>query len=118
MRSGDRVKTGTGPKRRRLTVCEAEAGGLPDRFTAEEWEAMRQAASRRSGTAVSEKGPLKEILTRFLVCADAAPSPSSAWMVDVPAMLQAILTLEWKLQQARKRCATPNHCHSSSGVVR
>lgn len=45
MRSGDRVATGTGAARRRLTVAEAEAGGLPDRFTPAEWEAMRNAAA-------------------------------------------------------------------------
>lgn len=38
--SGDRVCTGTGPDRRRLTLEEAEAGALPDRFTTEEWQAM------------------------------------------------------------------------------
>lgn len=40
IRSGDRIATGTGANRRRLTLEEAEAGGLPERFTREEWDAM------------------------------------------------------------------------------
>jgi hypothetical protein len=45
IRSGDRIPTGTGAARRRLTREEAEAGGLPEPMTAEEWRAMA-AASR------------------------------------------------------------------------
>lgn len=44
IRSGDRIPTGTGPNRRRLTVAEAEAGGLPDRMTRDEWRAMHDAS--------------------------------------------------------------------------
>ena len=44
IRSGDRIATGTGAARRRLTQAEAEAGGLPERFTAEEWQAMALAS--------------------------------------------------------------------------
>jgi hypothetical protein len=40
IRSGDRIPTGTGTARRRLTREEAEAGGLPEPMTAEEWAAM------------------------------------------------------------------------------
>ena len=40
IRSGDRIPTGTGPDRRRLTLAEAEAGGLPEPFTRDEWAAM------------------------------------------------------------------------------
>ena len=40
IRSGDRIPTGTGPDRRRLTLAEAEAGGLPEPFTRDEWDAM------------------------------------------------------------------------------
>jgi len=40
IRSGDRIPTGTGAARRRLTREEAEAGGLPEPMTAEEWAAM------------------------------------------------------------------------------
>ncbi len=45
IRSGDRIPTGTGANRRRLTREEAEAGGLPEPMTREEWAAMA-AASR------------------------------------------------------------------------
>lgn len=40
IRSGDRIATGTGANRRRLTLEEAEAGGLPEPMTREEWDAM------------------------------------------------------------------------------
>jgi len=40
IKSGDRIPTGTGPNRRRLTLEEAEAGGLPEPMTKEEWHAM------------------------------------------------------------------------------
>ena len=43
MKSGDRIPTGTGAARRRLTTTEAAAGGLPERFTTEEWSAMHRA---------------------------------------------------------------------------
>ena len=43
-RSGDRIATGTGASRRRLTLEEAEAGGLPEPMTREEWQAMCQAS--------------------------------------------------------------------------
>jgi hypothetical protein len=44
IRSGDRIPTGTGATRRRLTREEAEAGGLPEPMTAEEWAAMYHAS--------------------------------------------------------------------------
>ena len=44
IRSGDRIPTGTGAARRRLTREEAEAGGLPEPMTAEEWAAMYNAS--------------------------------------------------------------------------
>lgn len=44
IRSGDRIATGTGASRRRLTLAEAEAGGLPEPFTREEWDAMSRAS--------------------------------------------------------------------------
>jgi hypothetical protein len=44
IRSGDRIPTGTGAARRRLTREEAEAGGLPEPMTAEEWAAMYHAS--------------------------------------------------------------------------
>jgi len=40
IRSGDRIPTGTGAARRRLTRDEAEAGGLPEPMTPKEWAAM------------------------------------------------------------------------------
>lgn len=43
MTSGDRILTGTGAARRRLTEAEAMAGGLPERFTVGEWDAMKVA---------------------------------------------------------------------------
>jgi hypothetical protein len=39
--SGDRVDTGTGLQRRRLTTAEAQCGLVPTPFTAEEWRAAR-----------------------------------------------------------------------------
>lgn len=39
-RSGERLATGTGAARRRLTLEEAEAGCLPEPFTRAEWAAM------------------------------------------------------------------------------
>ena len=44
IRSGDRIPTGTGAARRRLTRDEAEAGGLPEPMTAEEWRLMYEAS--------------------------------------------------------------------------
>ncbi len=44
IRSGDRIPTGTGANRRRLTREEAEAGGLPEPMTPEEWRAMYHAS--------------------------------------------------------------------------
>ncbi len=44
IRSGDRIPTGTGANRRRLTREEAEAGGLPEPMTKEEWAAMYHAS--------------------------------------------------------------------------
>lgn len=46
IRSGDRIPTGTGATRRRLTLAEAEAGGLPEPMTREEWRAMADASRR------------------------------------------------------------------------
>jgi hypothetical protein len=40
IRSGDPIATGTGEDRRRLTLEEAEAGGLPEPMTREEWTEM------------------------------------------------------------------------------
>ena len=40
IRSGDRIATGMGGNRRRLTLEEAEAGGLPEPMTRGEWDAM------------------------------------------------------------------------------
>lgn len=54
IRSGDRIATGTGPHRRRLTLDEAAAGGLPDPFTRAEWAAMA-AASRGDGQKAGQK---------------------------------------------------------------
>jgi hypothetical protein len=45
MKSGDRVDTGTGDERRPLTLAEAEAGGLPEPMTADEWAAMHRAST-------------------------------------------------------------------------
>jgi len=43
--SGQRVNTGTGAGRRRLTLEEAEAGALPEPMTCEEWAAMAAAST-------------------------------------------------------------------------
>jgi len=51
MKSGDRVATGTGDERRQLTLAEAEAGGLPERMTTDEWAAMHRAST---GTPVTQ----------------------------------------------------------------
>lgn len=48
LRSGDRIMTGTGANRRRLTTAEAEAGALPEMMTQEEWDAMHTASHMAS----------------------------------------------------------------------
>jgi transcriptional regulator with XRE-family HTH domain len=48
VRSGQRIDTGTGAARRRLTLEEAQGGGLPTPFTAEEWAAMAGASTPRT----------------------------------------------------------------------
>ena len=53
IRSGDRIATGTGASRRRLTLEEAEAGGLPEPFTREEWHAMYQASRYLHNKAIA-----------------------------------------------------------------
>lgn len=40
--SGLRIATGTGVDRRRMTKEEAEAGCIPEPFTAEEWTSMHK----------------------------------------------------------------------------
>jgi hypothetical protein len=52
IRSGDRIATGTGMNRRKLTLEEAEAGGLPEPFTKEEWEWMYVSSRRMHETAI------------------------------------------------------------------
>ncbi len=54
IRSGDRIATGTGANRRRLTLEEAEAGGLPEPMTREEWRAMWRASRHIHNTLVAE----------------------------------------------------------------
>jgi hypothetical protein len=56
MKSGDRVDTGTGDARRPLTLAEAEAGGLPERMTSDEWAAMHRA----SAGSAAERGAAEE----------------------------------------------------------
>jgi hypothetical protein len=51
MKSGDRIATGTGASRRRLTEEEAMAGGLPDLMTREEWQAMHNRSLIAEGDA-------------------------------------------------------------------
>jgi hypothetical protein len=52
IRSGDRIATGTGASRRRLTDEEALAGGLPDPLTQAEWQALHDAALIEEGEAL------------------------------------------------------------------
>jgi hypothetical protein len=54
IRSGDRIPTGTGAARRRLTREEAEAGGLPEPMTAEEWRLMYEASHGLHNRYVTE----------------------------------------------------------------
>jgi hypothetical protein len=51
LRSGDRIMTGTGANRRRLTTAEAEAGALPELMTKDEWDAMHTASHMASYSA-------------------------------------------------------------------
>jgi len=46
MVSGQRIYTGTGPDRRRMTWEEASAGCVPQPFTKDEWAAMYRASDR------------------------------------------------------------------------
>jgi hypothetical protein len=52
MRSGDRIATGTGATRRRLTLEEAASGGLPDLMTSDEWQAAHDGALIAEGDAL------------------------------------------------------------------
>jgi hypothetical protein len=52
--SGDRVPTGTGVFRRRLTLAEAEAGALPEPFTKLEWQLMRETSRQLLRDALCE----------------------------------------------------------------
>lgn len=54
IRSGDRIATGTGANRRRLTLEEAEAGALPEPMTREEWRAMWRASRHIHNALVTE----------------------------------------------------------------
>ena len=49
IRSGDRIRTETGTARRPLTLAEAEAGGLPEPFTRDEWRAAYAATAAYAG---------------------------------------------------------------------
>lgn len=63
MRSGDRLDTGTGPQRRRLTRAEAEAGCLPAPMTKAEWRAMAKASAapvRRVPTSARVREQLRQ----------------------------------------------------------
>lgn len=57
IRSGDRVATGTGANRRRLTLEEAEAGGLPEPMTREEWAAMYYASRHLHNSTLYPRTP-------------------------------------------------------------
>lgn len=46
VQAGDLVPTGVEALRRRLTMAEARAGGIPEPFTPREWRAMRRATER------------------------------------------------------------------------
>lgn len=55
IRSGDRIRTDTGTARRPLTLAEAEAGGLPEPFTAQEWEAAFAGSLRAEHAAYASR---------------------------------------------------------------
>lgn len=55
IKSGDRIATGTGANRRRLTEAEAMAGGLPDPMTKEEWRLLHDAAVLQEEYAMRRK---------------------------------------------------------------
>jgi hypothetical protein len=60
IKSGDRIDTGVYPTRRRLTLEEAEAGGLPTPWTATEkqqaWNAVHGYGLRLLRAAIHEVG--------------------------------------------------------------
>lgn len=116
MKSGDQVKTGTGPKRRHLTVLEAEAGGLPEPFTAAEWAALKKAAAARPSPAAVDPmaHPLREIMARYVI-PDDTPGPGTTYRLDVAAILSQLIILEARLIEARKRCSSPRHCFAQLG---
>lgn len=67
LKSGDRVLTGTGSQRRRLTREEAEAGALPEPFTRDEWGMMNAVSfvlhSKALWTLVNDKEEFEQELT-------------------------------------------------------
>lgn len=81
IRSGDRIATGTGAARRRLTVAEAEAGGLPERMTRAEWDAMADASRAYHNRLLAEgaswwrrQGQRVGVRTTVRIGPDLAPS--------------------------------------------
>jgi hypothetical protein len=117
MKSGDKIRTGTGPKRRPLTVLEAESGGLPEPFTAAEWAALKKAAATRPSPAAVDPmaHPLREIMARYVICDEATPAPGATYRLDVAAILSQLIILEARLIEARKRCSSPRHCFAQLG---
>ena len=65
IRSGDRIATGTGVNRRRLTLEEAEAGGLPEPMTRGEWDAMCEASRRYHNGLVAKAYSAFSVLRWF-----------------------------------------------------
>ena len=112
MKSGDKIRTGSGPKRRSLTVLEAESGGLPEPFTPAEWAALKKAAATRQPPAALDPmtHPLRDILARYVYCDEAVPTPGATYRLDVAAILSQLLILEARLMEAKKRCSSPRHC--------
>lgn len=73
LRSGERLATGTGAARRRLTLEEAEAGCLPEPFTRAEWAEMAAVCQAYHDRLVAEAA------ARHVASAPLRGGPSPAW---------------------------------------
>jgi len=101
--------------RRRMTTEEAERGTVPAPFTAEEWDALRRASTtRQPPTPVHPtEEPVRALMARYTICADAVPHPGSTWYLDTAAMLAHIATLEAAVTASRRKCTHRNYCWSA-----
>ena len=83
--SGQRLATGTGASRRRLTEAEAQAGCLPERMTAAEWTAAHVATQRYATRLLSLS--LSALGTKSFHAARLGGLALQAWVLDAVPVL-------------------------------